>query len=336
MLVQDVKEQYVIKATDLCKSYRYYEKEEGVRGSIKNLFFRKYLYKEAVKKLNIDIKQGEIVGLIGLNGAGKSTTLKMLSGLVKPTSGNVEVLCFDPFSKKKEFLSQISMVMGNKSQLWWDLPAIESFNLNCKIYNIPYEKFQKNLEEMSKLLNVTELLHTQVRRLSLGERMKMEIIAALLHEPRIVFLDEPTIGLDVISQYKIREFLKEYNVRHNSTMIITSHNFDDIISLCDNLLILNSGEIIFDDTFANFSKRFSNEKIVTIKVKHNSKLLAVLKDKYKDRAKLVDESTIQFHINDSEISSLLLFLNENNINNVEDIQIENISMDEIVRNIYEK
>lgn len=335
MLAQEVKDKPIIKTNNLCKNYTYYKKEEGVKGSIKNLFKREQLIKEAVKGLDITIQQGEIVGLIGLNGAGKSTTLKMLAGLVKPTNGTVEVLGYDPFDKKHEFLKQISMVMGNKSQLWWDLPAIESFRLNSKFYSIDEKRFQHDLEEMAELLNVTDLLNTQVRRLSLGERMKMEIIASLLHEPKIVFLDEPTIGLDVISQYKIREFLKDYNAKHNSTILLTSHNFDDIISLCDNLLILNKGEVIFNDSFDKFSMQFSGKKIITLRIKYQSNLTILLKEKYHLFMKKIDENTIQFHIEDHEISDLLSFLNNGNINQIEDIQIENISMDEIVCKIYE-
>lgn len=209
MLVQDVnRNKEIINAKNLSKEYQYYEKEEGIKGSVKNLFWRKYLTKKAVDNMNISIKSGEIVGLIGLNGAGKTTTLKMMSGLIKQTSGQIEVLGYKPFDKKREFLRQISMVMGNKSQLWWDLPAIESFELNQKIYSVPFSKYKANLREMIDLLQIEKLVHTQVRRLSLGERMKMEIVAALIHEPKIIFLDEPTIGLDIISQYKIRVFLK--------------------------------------------------------------------------------------------------------------------------------
>lgn len=334
MSVQEVN--YVIETDKLEKEYQYYKKEEGVRGSIKNLFHRKYLYKQAVNNLSIKVKQGEIIGLIGLNGAGKTTTLKMLTGLIQPTGGTVKVLGNNPFLKQNDFLRQISMVMGNKSQLWWDLPAIESFRLNQKIYDIEINKFESNLKDMEQILNVHELLNTQVRRLSLGERMKMEIIASLLHEPKIVFLDEPTIGLDVISQYKIREFLKKYNAAHQATIILTSHNFDDIISLCDKLLILNNGEIIYDDSFENFSKRFSAEKIITIKVKPDAKLLSILKREYKDNIKEEDENTIQLHIDDTGMPQFLMLLNEKEINGIEDIKIENLGMDEIVRNIYEQ
>ena len=190
MLVQEVNSDFIIESTNLSKEYIYYKKEKGIKGSIKNLFHRKKLFKQAVKNLSIQIPKGEIVGLIGLNGAGKTTTLKMLTGIIAPTSGNVQVLGYYPFHKKKEYLKQIAMVMGNKSQLWWDLPAIDSFYLNKTIYEIEDFEFKKNLNFMVEMMGVEKQLHVQVRRLSLGERMKMELIASLLHKPNVLFLDE--------------------------------------------------------------------------------------------------------------------------------------------------
>lgn len=337
MLVPEVeKRDKIIYMQDVTKDYKYYKKEEGVKGSIKNLFFRKELTKRAVDNMNITIHSGEIVGLIGLNGAGKTTTLKMMSGLISQTEGEIEVLGYRPFEKKKDFLRQISMVMGNKSQLWWDLPAVESFELNQKIYSISEGKYRKNLEEMVTLLNIKDLIHTQVRRLSLGERMKMEIVASLIHEPQIVFLDEPTIGLDVISQYKIRDFLKTYNKIHNATIILTSHNFNDIISLCDKLLILNEGQIIFNDDFSVFSKQFSAEKKVTLQFKHNNDNLKNIENIGIFDDAIFEDDTLQFHIKDNKISDLLEILQNYELNYIKDIQIQNISMDEIICRIYEK
>lgn len=325
-----------IRMNNVIKDYSYYKKEEGIKGSIKNLFFRKELTKRAVDNMNISIRSGEIVGLIGLNGAGKTTTLKMMSGLISQTAGEIEVLGYKPFDKKRDFLRQISMVMGNKSQLWWDLPAIESFELNQKIYSIPERVYKDNLEEMITLLNIEDLIHTQVRRLSLGERMKMEIVASLIHEPKIVFLDEPTIGLDVISQYKIRDFLKKYNKTHNATILLTSHNFNDIISLCDTLIILNEGKIIFNDKFTEFSKQFSSEKIVTLQLKHNAEILKSMEKSGLLEKAVLEQGKLQFHIKDNKISDLLEVLQNYELNNIEDIQIQNISMDEIICRIYQK
>ena len=337
MLVQDVnRNKEIINAKNLSKEYQYYEKEEGIKGSVKNLFWRKYLTKKAVDNINISIKSGEIVGLIGLNGAGKTTTLKMMSGLIKQTSGQIEVLGYKPFDKKREFLRQISMVMGNKSQLWWDLPAIESFELNQKIYSVPFSKYKANLREMIDLLQIEKLVHTQVRRLSLGERMKMEIVAALIHEPKIIFLDEPTIGLDIISQYKIRVFLKRYNKMHDSTVILTSDNFDDIISLCDTLIILNEGKIIFYDKFEEFQKRFSAEKIITLRTKNNRGLLKEVEKIEGLQNMKYEQNAMEFYIKDNETAELLQILEKFDLSYIDDIQIQNLSMDEIVRRIYQK
>lgn len=337
MLVQGVENgMEIIRMKDVTKDYNYYKKEEGIKGSINNLFFKKNLTKRAVNNMNLKICSGEIVGLIGLNGAGKTTTLKMMSGLISQTEGEIEILGFNPFDKKKKFLRQISMVMGNKSQLWWDLPAVESFELNQKIYSIPRNVYRNNLEEMVNLLNIEDLIHTQVRRLSLGERMKMEIVASLIHEPKIVFLDEPTIGLDVISQYKIREFLKNYNKIHNATIILTSHNFNDIISLCDRLLILNEGNIIFNDKFTEFSKQFSSEKIVTLKLKHHLDVLRTMKNYALLDDAMLEQNILKFHIRDNEISDLLEVIKNYEPSHIKDIQIENISMDEIICRIYQK
>ena len=203
MSVQEVNNEYVILTENLCKDYTYYKKEVGLKGSLKNLFHREKLIKKAVQDLSIKIPKGAIVGLIGLNGAGKTTTLKMLTGIIMPTSGKVDVLGYFPFVKKKEYLRRIAMVMGNKSQLWWDLPALDTFELNKIIYEIDDLEYKNTLNSMIEIMGVEKQLNVQVRRLSLGERMKMELIASLIHKPDIVFLDEPTIGLDVITQYNL-------------------------------------------------------------------------------------------------------------------------------------
>jgi ABC-2 type transport system ATP-binding protein len=200
----------VISVSSLSKSYSYYEKKRGLGESFKNLFFRKKLFKEAVKCISFDIDSGECVGFIGPNGAGKTTTLKMLSGILYPSSGKASVLGFVPWERKKGFKMSFSLVMGQKSQLFWDLPAIESFYLNKTIYEIDDTKYKKTLGELTELLDVRDLLTIQVRRLSLGERMKMELIASLLHHPKVLLLDEPTIGLDVLSQKRVRDFFKSY------------------------------------------------------------------------------------------------------------------------------
>lgn len=256
-----------IKIENLCKTFEYYEKGQGLKGSIRNLFFRKKLKKEAVKDLNFKIQKGEMVGFLGPNGAGKTTSLKILSGILHPSSGKAEVLGYIPWERKNDFKRRISIIMGQKNQLWWDLPAIDSMNLNKQIYQIDDKKYKERLEEMTELLNVEKLLNIQVRRLSLGERMKMEIIAALLHHPDILFLDEPTIGLDILSQKGIREFLKRYNATTGVTILLTSHYMDDISDLCRRSLVINHGQVIYDDQTEQLRGVLGNKKLVKLRLK---------------------------------------------------------------------
>ena len=253
-----------IEVSNLCKNFEYYEKSEGLKGSFKNLFIRKKLIKEAVKNLSFSIERGEIVGFLGKNGAGKTTSLKILSGILYPTSGKAEILGYTPWERKNEFKKKISIIMGQKNQLWWDLPAVDSLELNRQIYDIKVNDYKNRLEEMSALLGVEKLLNIQVRRLSLGERMKMEIIAALLHQPEILFLDEPTIGLDIISQKNIRKFLKEYNDKNKVTILLTSHYMEDINDLCKRSIVINNGEIIYDGETAKIRDILGEKKIIKL------------------------------------------------------------------------
>lgn len=327
----------IIKLTDVCKEYTYYKKDVGLKGSIKNLFYREKLIKNAVKNLSFEVSEGEIVGLIGLNGAGKTTTLKMLSGLILPTKGDISVLGYKPFDKKKEYLKSISMVMGNKSQLWWDLPALDSFELNKTIYEINEREYEEILNLMVNTLNVREQLNTQVRRLSLGERMKMELIAALIHKPKIIFLDEPTIGLDVITQYHIREFLKKYCKKYSTAIILTSHNFNDIISLCDSLILINKGEKIYSDSFENFKNEFLNEKVFTLKFKETniSEFIKNIKSNTDFLIEKLSEDSIKITAETDSTLDVLKNISENLINQLKDINIENIDMDDVIRKIYQ-
>ena len=253
-----------IEVKGLCKNFEYYENKEGLKGSFRNLFSRKKLIKEAVKEMSFSIEKGEIVGFLGKNGAGKTTSLKMLSGILYPTSGKAEVLGFTPWERKNEFKKKISIIMGQKNQLWWDLPAIDSMELSRQIYNIELRDYKNRLEEMSELFEVEKLLNVQVRRLSLGERMKMEIILALLHQPDILFLDEPTIGLDIISQKNIRKFLKEYNEKNKVTILLTSHYMEDINDLCKRSIVINHGEIVYDGETKKIRDYLGNKKIIKL------------------------------------------------------------------------
>ena len=233
-------------------------------GSIKSLFKRKYEDVKAVDNISFEIDEGELVGFIGPNGAGKTTTLKCLSGLLYPTAGSVSVLGYNPWHRKYDFLKQISLVMGQKNQLWWDLPAIESFILNREIYEIPKKQYEETLEELTTLLEVKDILKIQVRKLSLGQRMKCELIAALLHSPKVLFLDEPTIGLDVVMQKKMRDFIKEYNRRKKSTIILTSHYMGDVKELCKRVIIIDKGKIVFDGELAEIVEKYADHKILSV------------------------------------------------------------------------
>jgi ABC-2 type transport system ATP-binding protein len=235
-----------IRVDGVARSFRSVKKEEGWKGTLKLLFNPEHVTHEALKGISFEIQSGEFTGLIGANGAGKTTLLKILSGLIPPTSGEAKVLGFTPFERSLEFRKQISIVMGQKAQLWWDLPAIEAFDLLRALYQIPRELYKKRVEELTTLLGVDKHLNTQIRRLSLGERMKMEVIGAILHLPRVIFLDEPTIGLDVLAAKRLREFLRTHNQKEGATIILTSHNMDDISELCKRILLIKEGTLIFD------------------------------------------------------------------------------------------
>ncbi len=254
----------VIEVHNLKKFYKVHQKEPGLGGSVRSLFNRKYYDVKAVDGVSFDIGEGELVGFIGPNGAGKTTTLKVLSGLLYPTSGRVSVLGYIPWDRKPAFQKRFSLVMGQKNQLWWDLPAMESFILNKEIYEVPDDQFKKTLDELVGLLEVEDILKVQVRKLSLGQRMKMELIAALIHSPKILFLDEPTIGLDVVMQKKMRDFIREYNHRYNSTILLTSHYMDDVKELCERVIIIDKGRLLFDGKLDEIIKKFAGYKILTV------------------------------------------------------------------------
>lgn len=254
-----------IEIKHLKKEFSYYKKMMGLSGSLHNLFHRETLIKEAVRDISFSVEKGEIIGLLGPNGAGKTTTLKMLSGILHPTSGQALVGGFIPWERKNAFKQRFSIVMGQKNQLWWDLPASDSFYLNKCIFNIGDQQYIRTIEELSELLEVKDLMNVQVRRLSLGERMKMEILAALIHSPDILFLDEPTIGLDIVSQQKIRNFLRYYNEQKKTTIILTSHYMRDIEELCGRAVIISQGQIVYDGMLSKINHLMGDKKVLTLK-----------------------------------------------------------------------
>ena len=253
-----------IEVRDLTKVYRVFQKREGLAASLKSLFRREYKTVTAVGGVSFSIRQGEMVAFLGPNGAGKTTTLKLLSGLIYPTSGTATALGFTPWQRAIAYRRRFSLVMGQKNQLWWDLPAQESFRLHEAIYHIEPAAFQRRLDELTDLLEVRKLVNQPVRELSLGERMRMELIAALLHSPDLLLLDEPTIGLDVVSQRKVQEFLKHYQRERQITVLLTSHYMKDVEALCERAVIINQGLIQHDGPLATIVGRFSQTKIIEL------------------------------------------------------------------------
>ncbi len=254
----------LIEVKGLSKTYRSFKKAPGFSGAIKGLFRRDYEVIPAVKAVSFNIEAGELVGFLGPNGAGKTTTLKMLSGLLYPTDGSANVMGYVPWKRPDGYRRQFALLLGQKNQLWWDLPAYESLLLNAKIYGLAKDDFEKTVDELTNLLDVASKLRVMVRELSLGQRMKFELIASLLHHPKLLLLDEPTIGLDVVSQKTVREFLKDYNRNRGTTMMLTSHYMADIQALCERVIIIDQGQLTFDGELSAVVDRFADHKIVTI------------------------------------------------------------------------
>lgn len=253
----------MIDVQNLSKTFRVHKKAPGLKASLKGLWHREWVHKNAVSTNSFQVEAGEILGLIGANGAGKTTLVKMLSGIIHPTSGTAQVLGHTPWLRANAFRSQIALIMGQKAQLWWDLPAADCFLLLREIYRIPEAGYEAHLDYLVKSLDVEKVLHVPVRRLSLGERMKVELIAALLHRPKVVFLDEPTIGLDLNAQRALRKFLLEYRKSHSPAMILTSHYMEDIERLCERVLIMREGAIVYDGSLKKIVTTHATTRVVS-------------------------------------------------------------------------
>lgn len=305
-----------VTVKNLKKYYSVLQKEAGLLSSIKSFFNRKYTNVKAVDDISFSIGGGELVGFIGPNGAGKTTTLKVLSGLLYPTSGEVKVLGSEPFKRQKQFQMNISLIMGQKNQLWWDLPAIDSFILNKEIYEISDNQYKDSLKKLSEMLSIGDILNTPVRKLSLGQRMKCELIAALLHSPKVLFLDEPTIGLDVVAQENMRNFIKEYNEEFKATIILTSHYMADVKELCKRVIIINEGKIVYDGSLENIANKFAPYKVIRIdfssevdfeslkefgKIENSSPLWVEIQVKKKEVAKKTSQILSNFDVVDLTI-----------------------------------
>jgi len=318
-----------ISVQGLTKTFRTYKKQPGFVGAVKGLFHRKYEQTVAVRDVTFTVEEGELVGFLGPNGAGKTTTLKMLAGLLYPTSGSASVLGYTPWERDDGYRRQFALLLGQKNQLWWDLPARESLNLNAKIYGIETKVFERTVAELTELLVVKDKLDVAVRELSLGERMKMELIAALLHQPRVLFLDEPTIGLDVISQKTVREFLRTYNTTRKTTIVLTSHYMADIQELCHRVIIIDRGRIFFDGALTEVLDRFADFKIVTVQCSGDY-TSADLK-KY---GEVVEQNaaTLKLKVKrDRVITACKALLDELPVT---DIDIQEVPIEEVIRHIF--
>ena len=322
-----------IKVKDISKSFKTYNRDPGIIGALKSFVNRKYTNFDALKNINLNIEEGEILGILGENGAGKTTLIKLMVGLLHPTSGDINIDNYIPWNRNNDFLKMITVVMGQKNQLWWDIPASESFLLNKRIYQIDDISYNKILNEMVELLDVKDKLHTQVRRLSLGERMKMEIIASLLHKPKIIMLDEPTLGLDVMSQAKIREFVKYYNEQYNATFIITSHYMNDIDSMCKRVFVMNKGQGLYDGDFSALIKKINPTKklLYTFEDTPNQQLINDLSLNFKFE---LDNNLLIAQLNDELLNQLLQKLFK--ISNAQSFLIEDLPVEETMRSFFEK
>lgn len=319
----------VISVSHLKKHYQVFKKEAGFLGSVRSLLSRKYETVPAVNDISFEIDEGELVGFIGPNGAGKTTTLKCLSGLLYPTSGGVSVLGYTPHQREKKLLMQMALVMGQKNQLWWDLPPMETFLLNKEIYEISDDVFKKTLGELVDLLDVSSLLHVQVRKLSLGERMKMELIAALIHSPNVLFLDEPTIGLDVVMQKNMRDFIREYNTLRKSTILLTSHYMEDVRQLARRVIIIDHGSIVYDGRLDHLIGRFAKDKLLSVVLEEYTS-----PDKLKEVGELVSytypKAVIRVPRNASNVAAAQLLQEFP----VSDLNIEEPDIEDIIRDVF--
>ena len=322
-----------IKVNNISKSFKTYNRDPGIKGALKSFFNREYTDFHALKNIDLNIDKGEILGILGENGAGKTTLIKLMVGLLHPTDGSININNYIPWDRNNDFLKMITVVMGQKNQLWWDIPASESFLLNKRIYQIDDKNYNHMLNEMVDLLDVQDKLHTQVRRLSLGERMKMEIIASLLHKPKIIMLDEPTLGLDVMSQAKIREFVKYYNEQYNATFIITSHYMNDIDSMCKRVFVMNKGEGLYDGDFSSLIKKINPTKklLYTFEDTPNQQLINDLSLNFKFE---LDNNLLIAQLNDELLNQLLQKLFK--ISNAQSFLIEDLPVEETMRSFFEK
>lgn len=324
----------IIEVESLSKEFKIAKRKEGAFGAVRSLFSRQYTTKVAVNDVSFQIRPGELVGYIGPNGAGKSTTIKMLTGILVPTSGRVEVRGLVPYERRVENARQIGVVFGQRTQLWWDLPTIESFELLQHIYKVPKPLYETNMARFKGLLGLEEFLNTPVRQLSLGQRMRADLAAALLHNPDIVYLDEPTIGLDVVAKEKIREFIKEINRERGVTVILTTHDMQDIEKICARMILIDKGTVIFDGPVAQIKERFGKTRTLVVDLEPNG---------YGDRLNVEGAEQIKreghkfwLKFNRDEISASQLIARVSQRYNVRDLTVEEPEIEGIISRIYQE
>ena len=319
-----------IEVKHLKKTFKVATKQDGKWATIKQFFNRKYEYIKAIDDISFSIKKGEIVGLLGPNGAGKSTTIKVLSGILVPDSGTVKVNNYIPYLERKKYVKDIGVVFGQRSQLWWDIPAIDSFNLLKDIYDIKEDEYQKALNELINLLNLKKIMNIPVRQLSLGNRMKLEIAASLLHKPKILFLDEPTIGLDAVSKQIVREFIKKINKKTNTTVILTTHDMSDIEALAKRIILIGKGKLLYDGSLNKLKKEYDYIRKIRVDTKD---YLKIDKDYIVKETKLKDAIEYEIDIRKIEISKFVCLLSSKL--NIIDIDIDSPNLDELIVKLYQ-
>ena len=325
----------LIYVNDLCKDFRTFHRREGVWGSIQNLFVRDYRTVSAVDRVSFAINRGEMVGYIGPNGAGKSTSIKMLTGILVPTSGEIRVNGFVPFRQRRQYVKSIGVVFGQRTQLWWDIAVIESFKLLRRIYGVSQRDFDARMERFDQILNIRDYLHTPVRKLSLGERMRCDLAAALLHNPPLLFLDEPTIGLDVVAKDHIRQFLRAINREFRTTILLTTHDLDDIEELCRRIMIIDRGKVLYDGPLSHLKEKLLRTKQIKFALKDRTQAAGV-SGFSRDGLNLeqVDELTYRIRFDRTKIAAADLIRQILNAVEVRDILIEDEPIEEIIKRIY--
>jgi ABC-2 type transport system ATP-binding protein len=319
----------IIDIKNLSKSYRIYQKSEGIGSAIRGLFHREFREVHAVRSINLQVEQGEFVAFLGPNGAGKTTTLKLLSGVIYPSDGSASVMGYTPWERDNDYRRRFALVMGQKNQLWWDLPAQESYRLHQRIYRIEPADYKRTLDELTDLLDVGELLGRPVRELSLGERMKMELIAALLHSPDILFLDEPTIGLDVVAQHKIQEFLKYYQQKRQITILLTSHYMKDIAALCKRVVVIAKGQIQYDGSLSGIIDKFSASKIITLQLNEGQSADGIAAY---GEIETIELPRVRFRCERSVVSRNLASILQNY--SVADVAVEDPPLEEVISDLF--